>query len=102
MSYPARAEGLGKYDNKIKTDIIKHYCIIHELFIKVHFLLNQRRQYFVFRLFVLFLWHINLYRLFNAKSTFIHINSSISNNSVKHKYTDQLSKTFLFQTIQLG
>ena len=28
------------------------------------------------------LWHINLCRLFNAKSIFIKINSSISNNSV--------------------
>ena len=32
--------------------------------------------------FGLALWHINHYRLFNAKSIFIHINSSISNNSV--------------------
>ena len=31
---------------------------------------------------VLVLWHINCCRLFNAKSIFIHINSSISNNSV--------------------
>ena len=31
--------------------------------------------------FDLVLWHINHYRLFNAKSIFIHINSSISNNS---------------------
>ena len=35
----------------------------------------------------LFLWHINLYWLFNAKSIFIPTNSSILNNSVKHKYT---------------
>ena len=27
-------------------------------------------------------WHINLFRLVNAKSTFIQIISSISNNSV--------------------
>ena len=33
------------------------------------------------------LWHINLCRLFNAKSTFIQIISSISNNSVYHEYT---------------
>ena len=38
-------------------------------------------------LFCLVLWHINHYRLFNIKSIFMHINSSISNNSVKHKYT---------------
>ena len=30
----------------------------------------------------LVLWHINYCRLFNAISIFIHINSSISNNSV--------------------
>ena len=44
--------------------------------------------------------HINLCRLVNDKSIFIQINSSISNKSVKYKYTVQLSKTFLFQTIQ--
>ena len=32
------------------------------------------------------LWHINLCRLFNAKSIFIQIISSISNNSVKQEY----------------
>ena len=36
--------------------------------------------------FGLVLWHINHCRLLNAKSIFIHINSSISNNSVPHKY----------------
>ena len=33
------------------------------------------------------LWHINPCRLFNAKSIFIQINSSISNKSIQHKYT---------------
>ena len=32
--------------------------------------------------FGLVLWHINHCRLFNAKYIFIHINSSISSNSV--------------------
>ena len=36
-------------------------------------------------LFVWLLWHINLCRLFNAKSIFIQINTSISNNSIMHK-----------------
>ena len=36
--------------------------------------------------FVWVLWHINLCRLFNAKSIFIQINSSISNNSVCQKH----------------
>ena len=35
--------------------------------------------------FCLFLWHINHYRLFNAKSILKHINLSISNNSVQYK-----------------
>ena len=48
-----------------------------------------------------FLLHINLCSLFNAKSIFIQIVSSISNNSVDHEYTVKLSETFLFQTIQL-
>ena len=30
-------------------------------------------------------WHINLSRLFNAKFIFIHVNSSISNNSMLSK-----------------
>ena len=46
------------------------------------------------------LCHINLHRLFNAKSIFIQTISSISNNSVKHKSTQ--SKTFLFQAIQVS
>ena len=49
---------------------------------------------------VWFLWHINLCRLFKAKSIFIQIISSISNNSIVHEYTVELSKTFLFQAIQ--
>ena len=48
------------------------------------------------------LWHINLCKLFNAKSIFKHITSCISNNSVKHKYTVQLSKTFLLKAIQFS
>ena len=44
-------------------------------------------------------WHINHCRLFNAKSSFIHIKSSISNNSLQHKYIVSMSKTVLFQTI---
>ena len=49
----------------------------------------------------LILWHINLCRLFNAKSIFIQISNSISNNSVsvKQKYTVQSSVTVLFQVI---
>ena len=45
------------------------------------------------------LWHINLCRLFNAKRDF-YTNSSISNNSISHKYTVQVSKTFLIQAIR--
>ena len=41
-----------------------------------------------------FLWHINFRRLFNVKTIFMKIVSSISNNSI------YLSKTFLFQAIQ--
>ena len=48
----------------------------------------------------IFLWHINHCRLFNAKFISIQINSSILNNSVKHKHT--LSKTFLFHAIQFS
>ena len=33
---------------------------------------------------------------------FLNLNSSISNNSVKHKYIVQLSKTFLFQAFQFS
>ena len=47
-------------------------------------------------------WHINLLRLFNGKSIFIQIISSISNNSLYHEYTVQLLKTFLFQAIQFS
>ena len=46
------------------------------------------------------LWHINHCRLSNAKTIFIQINTSISKNSVYHRYTVQLSKTFPFQVIK--
>ena len=41
------------------------------------------------------LWHINHCRLFNAKSIFIHINSSISNNSVWHKYSFLFTNSYI-------
>ena len=44
-------------------------------------------------------WRIYLSRVFNDKSIFIQINSSFSNNSVKHKYIVQLSIKKLFQAI---
>ena len=34
-----------------------------------------------------FLWHINIFRLFNAKSIIAQIICSISNNSVFYEYT---------------
>ena len=43
---------------------------------------------FILFCFALLLWHINLCRLFNAKSILIHINSPVSSNSVWYKYTD--------------
>ena len=33
------------------------------------------------------IWHINHYRLINAKSIFIYINNYISTNSVYYKYS---------------
>ena len=56
--------------------------------------------------FGLVLWHINHWRLFNAKSIFIHINSTISNHffffciSTGFVYTQLNVKTVLFQKIQ--
>ena len=58
------------------------------------------------KLFSLVLWHINHCRLFIAKSIFIHINSSISNNLIQYKYSFCLHtvkcKTVLFQIIQFS
>ena len=52
------------------------------------------------------LWHINHCRLFHAKSIFIHINSSISNNSVQHKnifvYTQLNVKNSSISNIQFS
>ena len=52
--------------------------------------------------FGLVLWHINNCRLFNAKSIFLHMISSSSNNLVQFKYSVSMSKTLLFQTIQFS
>ena len=51
------------------------------------------------RSFVWVLWHINHWELCNAKSIFIQINSSISNNSVQHKFNRQ--KLFYFKLFSL-
>ena len=49
------------------------------------------------------LWHINHCRLFIAKSIFIHMNSSVSNNFIQFfVYTHWNVKTVLFQTIQFS
>ena len=58
-------------------------------------------------LFVRVLWHINLWRLFNAKSIFMQINSSISNNSVLYKYSflfthSSMSEQFYFKQFSLA
>ena len=45
-----------------------------------------------------FLWHINLWRLFNAKSIFIQIFSSVSNNSVQHKHSFNVIIQFCIST----
>ena len=70
--------------------------------------LCRRRFCFIRLWFGLVLWHINLCRLFNAKSIFIHINSYVSNNSVLYKYsfffiyTHLNVKTVISQTNQFG
>ena len=46
------------------------------------------------------LWHINLCRLFNAKSIFMKVISFISNNSVQHEYT-AYQKHFYFKQFSL-
>ena len=48
------------------------------------------------------LWHINRRSLFNTKSIFIHVNSSISNNSVLYKYIVSVSKLVLYLIVQLS
>ena len=49
--------------------------------------MTRFNEYLIVRLVVWVLWHINRCKLFNAKSIFIRIISSISNNSVQHEYT---------------
>ena len=48
------------------------------------------------------LWHMNDCWLFNTVSIFIQVSSSTLQSLVKHKYTVQLSKTFLFKAIQFS
>ena len=70
------------------------YIFVYKYYIGIH-----ETVYF---LFIWVLWHINLCKLFNAKSIFIQRNRSISNNSFQHKYSVCLSKTFLFHVIQFS
>ena len=62
-----------------KTEII--LVIKSTLKSDVRFVPNWYNSGLFVCLFVLVLWHINLSWLFNAKSIFIQINSSISNNA---------------------
>ena len=66
----------------IKFSSVSWGCRIHQL----HLYREVWAPHFLW-LFGWVLWHINPCRLFNAKSIFIQINSSLSNNSVKYKYT---------------
>ena len=59
---------------------------------------NREVKWIMIR-FGLVLFHLNFCRLFNAKSILIHINSSISKNSVWHKNTGSMWKTVPFQTM---
>ena len=57
--------------------------------------------YYCCGLVCLVLWHINICRLFNAKSIFMQIVSPISNNSAQHEYAVELSKYFYFKLSSL-
>ena len=60
----------------------KPACQMKEIFANNKSSNNEFGKYLDVCLFGWDLWHINLCRLFNAKSIFIQMNSSISNNSV--------------------
>ena len=65
------------------------YYLIYRFYLSLYTPSTIRLRIIHFRfIFFIFggLWHIDLCRLFNAKSIFIQINSSISNNSVSYKY----------------
>ena len=72
-------QGVLKFNKKIVLIAKPKHSITSEIIFVLHLML-------MFDLFIWALWDINLCRLFNAKSIFIQINSSISNNSVQHKY----------------
>ena len=57
-------------------------------------LVNKLKSRFCF-----VLWHFKHCRLFNAKSMYIHINSSISKTSVSYKYTELFLTFKLFQAV---
>ena len=66
-----------------------------------HFLYFRRLKYKFLSvcLFIYVSWHINLCRLFNAKSIFIQISCSFSNNSVSAYVCSLNVKTALFQAV---
>ena len=82
------------YDFRILNMLCYFYLFIHSFI------------FFLFKTFGYLVWfglvweHINLFRLFNARSIFMWIICSISNNLVFQTWVHRLSKAFLFQTIQ--
>ena len=50
--------------------------------LRIAFIIHSYLHFVCLVWFGLVLWHINHYRLFNAKSIFVHINNSFSSNTV--------------------
>ena len=82
---------LGKWNTKVSEKYYRAPIYIyiymfedHSIYIYIYMERERERERESERgsLVVWVLWHINFCNLFNAKSIFIHISSSISNNSV--------------------
>ena len=74
MSYPARAEGLGKYDKRFLRFGLVLWHINHCRSFDAKSCLYINIKYIIW--FCSFLWYINHCKLFNAKSIFIYKTNS--------------------------
>ena len=86
---------------KRETDIIVHYLLPHTIVLFSYYYKRLFGWTTWNCLFVWSLWNINFCRLYDTKSIVI-INSSISNNSVLHKYAVYILKQFYIHQFSLA
>ena len=99
-------------NQKIRTDFLYIYAILFQVtdwLINLDLISTPAEKFYIWRLgnhvygliwYGLVLWYINHWWFFNARSIFVHINSSIRRYSVWHKNTVLFNSTYTYDPIR--